>query len=103
MTICTKRTDVGAQARFARFLRAIPFLLCVLLFLWTASAQAQTMPSSPSGTSVVWGIYDDASGEWVVWNDDFIDGPSVVWGADGDDPDAAWIDSAVWGIEGVGH
>ena len=94
MTICTNRTEVGAQARFARFLRAIPLLLCAALFFFTASANAQDTPSVPSGTSIVWGVYDDASGEWVVWVDDSVDGTSVVWGAydDGLDPM-----SVVWG------
>ena len=99
MTSGSNRTDVGAQLRFAKYFRAIPFLLCLLLVFLTASSKAQTASSSPVGTSVVWGIHDDPSGEWVVWSDDSFNATSVVWGVNGDGSDAVWIDSVVWGNE----
>ena len=77
---------------------AIQLLLCALLFCLPLSAKAQDTPS-PSGASIVWGVYDNVSGEWVVWSDDSVDVNSVVWGEDGSDPDAPSQDSVVWGIQ----
>jgi len=77
---------------------AIRFLLCALLLCLTASAKAQDTPA-PSGASIVWGVYDSDSCEWVVWSDDSVDVNSVVWGEDGSDPDTLSTDSVVWGIQ----
>lgn len=99
MTTRSNRTEAEPPASFGKHLRAIPFLFCPLVLFFTTSATAQSAPPSPGADSIVWGVYDNFSGEWVVWGDDSVDVNSVVWGEDGSDPDATSPDSVVWGIQ----